>query len=57
MLRVVVATVALLTSAASAAGQEAQPQRLRLDEVVDLALKNYPAIQAAEAQTAASRAA
>jgi outer membrane protein len=54
-LRAVVGTVALLTLAASAAGQEAPPHRLRLEEVVDLALKNYPAIRAAEAQTAATR--
>lgn len=43
--------------AAAGAGQQAAaaPQSLRLDTAVDLALKNYPAVRAAEGQTTAAR--
>jgi outer membrane protein TolC len=47
----------IMATPRSAAGQQAPPpQPLRLDAAIDLALKNYPAIRAAEAQATVARA-
>lgn len=53
----IVATIALLSRPVSAAGQDAPPQPLRIEAAVELALKNYPAIRAADAQTASAQGA